>query len=147
VITSEEIEGRLRKSGYQINHSHDADPLSCRAGIESLQIIEDEKLGERAKEIERYFQAHLRKLQDEFESIGDVRGKGLIHGIEFVKDRETKEPWFAVGDKLRKACLQNGLYFTLRRNGSVLRFVPPFSTTNSQLDQAVEILRDAIKAL
>ncbi len=147
VITSEDIEQRLRKNGYQINHSHDADPLACRAGIESLQIIEDEKLGERAKDIERYFQAHLRKLQDEFESIGDVRGKGLIHGIEFVKDRGTKEPWFAVGDKLRRTCLANGLYFTLRRNGSVLRFVPPFSTSNAQLDQAAEILRDAIKAL
>ena len=71
----------------------------------------------------------------------------MIHGIEFVKDRGTKEPWFAVGDKLRRECLKNGLYFTLRRNGSVLRFVPPFSTTNAQLDRSVEILRDAIKAL
>lgn len=147
VITSKEIEGRLRQSGYQINHSHDADPLACRAGIESLDIIEDENLGERAKEIERYFKAHLRRLADEFEIIGDVRGKGLINGIELVKSRDSKEPYYAAGDKLRKACLSRGLYFTLRRKGSVLRFVPPFSTTNAQLDRAAEILRSALKEL
>ena len=147
VITSAAIEKRLRETGYQINHSHDADPLACRAGIESLDIIEDEKLGDRAKEIEAYFKSHLRRLQDEFECIGDVRGKGLIMGIELVKDRSTKEPFYAAGEGMRRTCLGNGLYFTLRRKGSVLRFVPPFSTTNAQLDQAAEILRGALKQL
>lgn len=147
VITSERIEKRLRETGYQINHSHDADPLACRAGLESLEIIEDENLGARALEIERYFKGHLKKLQGEFEAIGDVRGRGLISGIELIKDGATKEPYYEAGDKLRRACLQNGLYFTLRRKGSVLRFVPPFSTTNAQLDRAAEILRAALQTL
>lgn len=147
VVTSEDIEKKLRASGYQINHSHDADPLACRAGLESLEIIEDENLGARAKEIEAYFKGHLRRLQDEFDVIGDVRGKGLIMGIELVKSGDTKEPYYAAGDKLRRACLANGLYFTLRRRGSVLRFVPPFSTTNAQLDRAAEIIRGALKQL
>ena len=147
VITTDTIERRLRESGYQINHSHDADPLACRAGIESLDIIREENLGARAIEIERYFTAHLRRLQEEFETIGDVRGKGLIMGIELIKDADTKEPHYAAGDKLRRACLEGGLYFTLRRKGSVLRFVPPFSTTNEQLDRAAEILRDALRKL
>jgi 2,2-dialkylglycine decarboxylase (pyruvate) len=147
VITSEAIEQRLRASGYQINHSHDADPLACRAAIESLDIIEDENLGRRAGEIESYFKDHLKRLQSEFEIIGDVRGRGLIHGIELVKDRATKEPFYEAGDEIRRKCLANGLYFTLRRKGSVLRFVPPFSTTNAQLDRAAETLRSALKAL
>jgi 2,2-dialkylglycine decarboxylase (pyruvate) len=147
VVTSRKIEQRLRETGYQINHSHDSDPLACRAALESLAIIEEENLGERALEIERYFRAHLKRLQEEFEVVGDVRGRGLIHGIEFVKDGDSREPYFAAGDALRKRCLENGLYFTLRRKGSVLRFVPPFSTTNAQLDRAAEILRDAIKQL
>lgn len=147
VITTEAIEHRLRETGYQINHSHDADPLACRAALESLEIIEDEHLSERALEIGAYWRAHLLRLQDEFECIGDVRGRGLIHGIELVKDRESREPYFEAGPSLLRACVNAGLYFTLRRNGSVLRFVPPFTTTNAQLDRAAETLHAALTHL
>ncbi|MGH7709354.1 MAG: aspartate aminotransferase family protein, partial [Vulcanimicrobiaceae bacterium] len=147
VVTSEAIETRLRETGYQINHSHDADPLACRAALESLHIIEDEHLNEKAGRIGDYWRKHLLKLQDEFAFIGDVRGRGTIHGIELVKNPVTREPHFEAGAQVLRASIHDGLYFTLRRRGSVLRFVPPFTTTEEQMDRAAEILWDALSGI
>lgn len=144
VITSEKVEQRIRAAGFQVNHSHDADPLPCRAAVECLDLIREEHLSEKALTIERHWRDILLQLQKEFEFVGDVRGRGIIHGIELVRDRSTREPFFEAGPRIAKTCLRNGLYVTTRRRGSVVRFVPPFSTTTAQLDQAGDILRGAL---
>ena len=68
----------------------------------------------------------------------------MLQGVELVTDRATKEPAFQVGQDIGRICLENGLIFSLRRGGSVIRFVPPFTTTHGQLDQAAEILDSAM---
>ena len=144
-ITTDEIEDRVANSGYVVGHSHSNDPITCNAGIASIDIILEEKLTERARELGEYWNGHLKRLQEDHEIIGDVRGRGLIQGIELVKDRETKEPAYEEGNEIGARCLQNGLIFSLRRRGSVLRFVPPFSTTKEQFDMAAEVLDGAVR--
>lgn len=77
--------------------------------------------------------------------IGDIRGKGLLQGIELVEDRVTKEPAYRAGQEIGRICLDNGLILSVRRRGSVFRFVPPFTTTEDQMDLAAEILDHAFR--
>jgi 2,2-dialkylglycine decarboxylase (pyruvate) len=146
-ITSEEIEEKIIDRGFICGHSHSNDPLCCAAGIASLQIIVDEKLPERAQEKGSYFQKILFGLAQKYEVIGDVRGKGLIHGLEFVWDRMTKKPAFEFGARLLKELLQKGVLASVRRSGSVIRFVPPFTTTHDQFDRAGETIDKAISSV
>lgn len=144
-ITSEAIEAAVVERGYVVGHSHCNDPLGCAAGVASIDIILEENLPKKALKLGEYCQGILRRLAEKHEIIGDVRGKGLIQGIELVKDRETKEPAKATGMAIHQRLLQNGLLCSARRGGSVLRFVPPFTTTFAQFDRAGEILDSAIK--
>jgi 2,2-dialkylglycine decarboxylase (pyruvate) len=144
-ITTEEIENKVAQTGYVVGHSHANDPITCNAGIASIDIIEDENLVQKARELGAYWKGLLAQLQEDHEIIGDVRGRGMIQGIELVKNRETKEPAYDEGNEIGRDCLANGLIFSIRRRGSVLRFVPPFSTTREQFDQAAEILDRAIR--
>jgi 2,2-dialkylglycine decarboxylase (pyruvate) len=143
-VTSEEIEERVAQRGYVVGHSHCNDPLGCAAGIASIDIIIDDNLPKKAAELGEYYQGLLRGLAEKHEVIGDVRGRGLIQGIELVESRETKEPGYALGTAIHKRLLEKGLLCSLRRSGSVLRFVPPFTTTTEQFDEAGEILDAAI---
>ena len=143
-VTSAEIEERVTETGFVAGHSHSNDPIACNAGLASLRIIQEEDLTQKAQELGDYWKGHLRQLQQEHEIVGDVRGRGLIQGIELVKDRNTKEPAFDEGREIGRRCMEDGLIFSLRRNGSVIRFVPPFTTTRAQMDTAAEVLERAI---
>ncbi len=146
-ITSDEIEERVAETGLVVAHSHSNDPLTCNAAIASLDIILEENLVDVAAKIGRYWQAHLRQLQGRHELVGDVRGRGLLQGVEFVTDRETREPAYEQGQRIARICLANGLIMSVRRRGSVLRFVPPFTTTEDQMDLAADILDHAIASV
>jgi 2,2-dialkylglycine decarboxylase (pyruvate) len=145
VVTSAEIEAVVAAHNFVFMHSHTADPLACGAGLASLELILEEKLWERATHLGAYWQEHLRRLAMRYELIGDVRGRGLIQGIELVWDRVRKTPAFEAGPQIAQMCLEQGLLCSVRRGGSVLRFVPPFSTTEGQFDHAAEILERAIR--
>jgi 2,2-dialkylglycine decarboxylase (pyruvate) len=143
-ITTAEIEETVVERGYVGGHSHCNDPLGCVAGIASIDIIVDENLTKKAIEIGEYYQGILRRLAEKHELIGDVRGIGLIQGIELVEDRERKVPANATGIAIHKRLLEKGLICSSRRRGSVLRFVPPFTTTHAQFDRAGELIDQAI---
>jgi len=145
VVTTKEIEERVARTGFVVGHSHCNDPLTCNAAIASIDIILDEKLTDVAQNIGSYWRGHLRKLAERYEIIGDIRGRGLLQGIELVKSRKTKEPAYREGLEIGAYSLENGLIFSVRRGGSVLRFVPPFTTTKEQMDKAAEILESAIR--
>lgn len=146
VVTTPEVEDKVYDKGFVIGHSHTNDPLACNAALAMLDVLVNDDLPARAREIGQYWRRHLDCLSQKYEQIGDVRGRGLIQGLEFVKDRQSKKPFFELGKPIYDDCLRNGLIFSVRRNGSVIRFVPPFSTTNEQLDQAAEILDRSIAA-
>ncbi len=146
-ITTDEIEEKAVDTGLVVAHSHSNDPLTCNAAIASIDIILEEGLTDVANRIGAYWQGHLRALSERHELVGDVRGRGLLQGVEFVTDRESRTPAYSQGQQIGRLCLENGLILSVRRRGSVLRFVPPFTTTEDQMDLAAEILDHAISAV
>lgn len=144
VTTSAEIEERVVADEFIVTHSHSNDPLACAAGTATLDVLEQEDLAGKARHIGDYLKTKLHGLAERFEIIGDVRGRGLLQGIELVRDRRTKEPATSEGEAITERCLQSGLIFSVRREGSVLRLVPPASTTEDQIDRAMEILTGAL---
>ena len=144
VVTTPEIEDRMAETGFVVGHSHSNDPLPCNAAIASIDIILEQNLTEVARRIGDYWKGHLQSLAQRHEIIGDIRGRGLLQGIELVRDRDTREPAYQEGQRIGALCLEKGLIMSLRRRGSVFRFVPPFTTTNEQLDRAATILDEAI---
>ena len=143
-ITTDEIEEKASESGLVVGHSHSNDPLPCNAAIASIDIILEETLVDVAQRIGAYWKEHLERLAQRHEIIGDIRGRGLLQGIELVKDRTTREPAFEEGRQIGRMCLENGLILSHHRGGSVFRFVPPFTTSEDQMDQAADILEHAI---
>ena len=143
-ITTDEIEEKVSASGLVVGHSHSNDPMPCNAAIASIDIVLEGVLVDVSQRIGAYWRDHLERLAHKHEIIGDIRGRGLLQGIELVDDRLTREPAYQRGRAIGRMCLQNGLILSVRRNGSVFRFVPPFTTTEAQLDQAADILDHAI---
>ncbi len=143
-ITTDEIEEKVSASGLVVGHSHSNDPMPCNAAIASIDIILEGVLVDVSQRIGAYWRDHLERLAHKHEIIGDIRGRGLLQGIELVDDRLTREPAYQEGRAIGRLCLENGLILSVRRNGSVFRFVPPFTTTEAQLDQAADILDHAI---
>ena len=110
-------------------------------------MIEQEDVPAKARRIGAQMRERLDALQQRYDIIGDVRGQGQLMGIELVRDRQTKQPATDEGREIGRMCFANGLIFSLRRNGSVLRFVPPATTTPDQIDKAMDLLGDALEAV
>jgi 2,2-dialkylglycine decarboxylase (pyruvate) len=144
-VTTDEIEEKVSETGLVVGHSHSNDPLPSNAAIASIDIILEEVLVDVAKKIGAYWRAHMEELARRHSIIGDIRGKGLLQGIELVEDRVTKEPAYQAGQAIGRICLENGLILSVRRRGSVFRFVPPFTTTEEQMDLAADILDHAFR--
>jgi 2,2-dialkylglycine decarboxylase (pyruvate) len=142
VVTSPELEERALAGGFSYAHSHSNDPLACAAALATLEAIEAEGLAARALEIGDRLRAALDELRTTHAAVGDLRGRGILQGLELV--REDGSPAHELGEPIRLACLRDGLLFSVRRDGSVLRFVPPFSTTAEQIDRAVDVLDRAL---
>ena len=146
-ITTDEIEEKVSASGLVVGHSHSNDPMPCNAAIASIDIILEEMLVDVSQRIGAYWREHLERLAQKHEIIGDIRGRGLLQGIELVTDRLTRQPAYEEGRAIGRLCLENGLILSVRRKGSVFRFVPPFTTTEAQLDEATDILDHAISSV
>lgn len=144
VVTTNEIADAVQARGFVHGHSHTSDPLACAAASATIDTIVDEDLPAKATTIGSYWRRCLDDLASRHEVIGDIRGRGLLQGIEFVEDRATHKPAYGHGAQIEAACMARGLLFSVRRNGSVLRFVPPWTTTESQLDRAATILDEVL---
>ena len=148
VCTSTETATKAANNGYFATRSHATDPLLCAAGEESVDIVIDEDLAGRARHIEKRIKGLFEELAKENEIIGDIRGRGVLIGIELVEDRKTKEPANAALATVFDYCEKRGLIFQKRgvRNMlNTIRLVPPMTMTNKELDQGLSILADAIK--
>ena len=145
VTTTAAIEEKVVQDGYAATHSHANDPLICAAGIASLDVIEQEDVPAKARKIGQLMLERLEALKQRFELVGDIRGRGQLIGVELVRDRQSKEPATDEGRGIGQYCFSHGLIFSIRRNGSVLRFVPPATTTAAQIDAAMDILMAAME--
>jgi len=148
VCTTAKVARDAVKNGYFATRSHATDPLLCAAGTESLNIVEDEDMAGKAAKIETRIKGAFNKMAKEFESVGDIRGRGVLLGIEFVTDRVKKTPANAQTKMIFDYCLNKGLIFQIRGTRglqNVIRLVPPMTTTKPELDRALSILYDAVK--
>lgn len=116
-------------------------PVACASGLETLAIIKEEKLAENAREMGLYLLEQFNKLKEKYEIIGEVRGKGLILGIELVSDRKTKEPADETTALIVYRSYELGLlYFCTGIHSNVLEFTPPLMLTKDQAKKAVSII-------
>ncbi|HEY7197530.1 MAG TPA: aminotransferase class III-fold pyridoxal phosphate-dependent enzyme [Gaiellaceae bacterium] len=115
-------------------------PLACAAGVASLETMRDDRLVERAAEIGEELGAGLRRLGERHSVVGEVRGLGLLWGVELVRDRATKEPLEA--KPLAKAALARGLYLYAR--GNVLLVAPPLVASGAEVEQGLELLDEVL---
>ncbi|MBI2527361.1 MAG: aspartate aminotransferase family protein [Candidatus Rokubacteria bacterium] len=146
VVTTAAIEDRAAAGGMIFGHSHSGDPLACAAAVASIEEIVAENLPEKARHIGQQWQSLMGELQKQHEVIGDIRGRGLLQGVELVRDRETRVPATRETTKVFQECVRTGLLFSVRGpHRNVLRFVPPFTTTPEQLARAAEMLDAAIR--
>jgi 2,2-dialkylglycine decarboxylase (pyruvate) len=145
-IATDDVAERATRDGFSTGHSHSSDPLACAAGVASIDEIVENDLPSRALEIGAYWQSKMTALQQRYEVIGDVRGRGLMQGIELVWDRRTKEPAPQLAADTYRFCLGHGLMFSVRgKFKNVLRFVPPFTTTEAQLEEGAAILEAGLR--
>lgn len=129
-------------------YTYTGHPTVCAAGLANLEIIEREKLVQKAREQGRYLQKELATLRA-LPLVGDVRGQGLIAAVELVKDKETKEMFPAevqVARKVWERALANGLV-TRVGGTNIIALCPPLIITREQIDAMVSTLRDAICAV
>ncbi len=148
VTTTKKIEEALHERGFTFYTSHVSDPLGAEVGLAVLRTIETENLVVRAHEMGAYLQGQLRALQQDFACIGDVRGLGLLIGVELVTDEKTRAPAHALGALTTKKCVERGLSMNIRRRperGSVWRIAPPLTVSHEEIDRAVNILEGALK--
>ena len=147
VITNDAVEERCHERGFAFYTSHVSDPLPATIGLAVLETIEQEKLLQRSRDMGEYLAAGLADLQSRHEEIGEVRGMGLLRGIELVKDRESREPNHALGALTTRRCLELGLSMNIRRRperGSVWRIAPPLTVANDDIDLAMTIFDRAL---
>ena len=144
MVTTDAIAERALAGGLTFGHSHSSDPIACTAGLASIDEILEEDLPARARAIDKRWKARMESLQQRFPMIGDLRGKGCLQGVELVRDRATKEPAPDEAKAVYRDCLAGGLLFSVRgQHGNVLRFVPPFCTSDDEIDRAAAILERA----
>jgi adenosylmethionine-8-amino-7-oxononanoate aminotransferase len=128
-------------------------PTCCAVGVKNLEIIEREKLVERAATMGARLQAGVRTLRD-LPGVGDVRGLGLMAGIELVTDKATKAPATGVGGRILGEARKRGLITRIRAGatgdypiGDTICVAPPLIVTEAQIDRIIEILRESIEAV
>ena len=123
-------------------------PVSFAAAIATLNVIEEEKLIERAQKMGAYFTKQLKMLQDKYEAIGDIRGPGLMIGIELVKNRKTREIANDLCHAIVKEAVNDGVIFgesKFKGMGNVLKIKPPLVINESQADRVVEVFEKLLK--
>jgi 2,2-dialkylglycine decarboxylase (pyruvate) len=142
-ITSAEIEERCHERGFLFYTTHVSDPLPASVGITVVDVILRDKLMDNAREMGAYLMEGLRNLQQRHECIGDVRGRGLMVGVELVADRETKRPVPEFGAAVSRRCFELGLSMNIVQlpgMGGVFRMAPPLIIGTGEIDLAIDIL-------
>ena len=118
-------------------------PIACAAALVTIELLENGLMKNAAK-MGDYIMKHLKRMMNQYETIGDVRGKGLMIGIEFVKNRKTKERAPELSNEIANECFRNGLML-LTCGKNAVRFIPPLIISQDTVDQALEIFEKAVK--
>ncbi len=118
-------------------------PIACAAALVTIQLLEN-GLMQNATRMGGYIMKFLKGMMKQYEVMGDVRGKGLMIGIEFVKDRKTKKEAPELTNQIAYECFKNGLML-LTCGKNVIRFIPPLTISQRTTDQALDIFERAVE--
>jgi len=147
-ITSKAIEEICYEHRFLYVTSHVSDPLPANVGLAMVQLLVEQKMAEQAAKKGAYLKKQLQELQLKYDCIGDVRGQGLLLGVEIVKDQHSKTPAPELGDQISDQCLELGLSMNIVRikgMGGIFRIAPPLTVTKAELDAGVDMLDRAIQ--
>lgn len=123
-------------------------PVSLVAALENLKVIEEENLLERCKKLGEYILDKLNQMKERYELIGDVRGCGLMIGVELVKDKNNKVPAVEETQRFIQEALKRGVLFGSSRYaglGNVVKIKPPVVITEKQVDRSLEVFEEVLK--
>ena len=146
-VTGGEIEESCHSRGFVHVTSHESDPLPAAVGLAVLEVIARDRLVEHASQMGGYLKRGLDELMQRYECIGDIRGRGLLWGVEIVRDRSSREPDSEFGAAVTRRCLELGLSMnivTFPGLASVWRIAPPLNVCTAEIDRALTILDQAL---
>jgi 4-aminobutyrate aminotransferase/(S)-3-amino-2-methylpropionate transaminase len=123
-------------------------PVSCAAGVATIDMLVEEQLPERAARVGSMVRNRLDAFAVESDLIGDVRGTGLMIGVELVRDRVTKEPATSEAAAVKKHCRERGVLIGIGGSlGNVVRIQPPLVIDEQELDRALGVIEEAVTSL
>ena len=147
VLTSAEIEQEAHERGFLFFTTHVADPLVAAVGNTVLDVLTRDRLDERATALGGVLRRGLEDIASRHHVVGDIRGRGLLAGLELVVDRETKESSDELGAMVTRRCLELGLHMNIVQlpgMGGVFRIAPPLTASEEEISLGVAILDEAI---
>jgi len=147
VLTSAAIEEEAHARGYLFFTTHVADPLPAAVGNTVLDVLLRDHLDERAQQLGAVLRQGLEEIRERHDLVGDVRGRGLLVGLELVTDRATKAGSDALGALVTSRCLELGLHLNIVQlpgMGGIFRIAPPLTVTDDELSRGLAILDQAI---
>ena len=143
VTTTAEVEQGCRDAGFLWLTTHLNDPLTAAVGCKVLEIVERDNVPEKAAERGQQLRTGLQKLQQKYWCIGDIRGRGLLQGVEIISDKETKAPGSDLGQAVSEVAMASGLscnVVNLPGMGGVFRLAPPVTVTADEIEEGLHIL-------
>jgi 4-aminobutyrate aminotransferase len=123
-------------------NTYGGNPVTCAAASATIDLVRG-GLADNAAQVGAHFMARLRQLQGEFRCIGEVRGRGLMIGMELVEPGAERAPAKALCDAVVQRAYHNGLLL-LSCGSSTVRFMPPLSVTVAEVDEAIDLLRSSL---
>jgi 2,2-dialkylglycine decarboxylase (pyruvate) len=147
VVTTAEIEERCHERGHLFFTTHSSDPLAASVALTVLDVVERDDLTQRARDLGKVLTERLLDLRDRYECVGDVRGRGLLQGVELVVDKASRAPADELGRTVTAAALELGLHINIVQLpglGGVIRMAPPLTVSDDELHQGLDRLEAAI---
>lgn len=150
VVTSEEVEATCHDRGFLFFTTHVSDPLAAAVACTVLDVVARDGLVERAERLGRQLGDRLSDMWGRYDNVGDVRGRGLLQGMELVSDKATRAPADALGAEVTAACLDRGLHMNIVQlpgMGGIFRIAPPLTISEADLHTGLDILDESLKSV
>ncbi|WP_274002992.1 aspartate aminotransferase family protein [Vibrio parahaemolyticus] len=125
------------------HYTHEKSPIGCAAALATMEAIEQDGLLDKVKADSQFMREKLLEMKAKYPVIGDVRGIGMLWGIELVTDHESKARAYDEAEAVLYQCLNNGVSFKVSQ-GNVIQLSPPLTITREQLTEALAIFEEAI---
>jgi 4-aminobutyrate aminotransferase-like enzyme len=147
VVTRSEIAAVLKP--YYHTSTFMGHPVACAAALASIAEIEERQLVERSRKLGIWLKSELEVLKARYPRLGDVRGRGLMVGMEMIEDRATRQPNPGLAQRVADEALSRGLMITNVGGtyGNVIKMAPPLIITEQQLTEAIKIIDQSLAAV